>query len=158
MNWDRWAHHQLPEEETRAWKNIIETICTTTIQTIDDLAAPVYWAEVTALKILFPDEFLLSHHAAIAQNKFPQADLNQWKSNEKGPTKHPNFKANKHVLQASRELVQAGMTEAQQQLSKRPWSSRTDDGSEEECPAKKRRLTDSDSAKEATPELSIVRK
>jgi hypothetical protein len=56
----------------------------------------------------------------------------------------PKFK---HVLQANRELVQASMTEVQQQLFKRPWSSRTDDDSEEECPAK-----------EATPELSIVRK
>jgi hypothetical protein len=48
----------------------------TTVQTIDDLAAPVYWEEVTSLKVLFPDEFLLSRHAAIAQNKFPRADLN----------------------------------------------------------------------------------
>ncbi|KAF5681096.1 hypothetical protein FHETE_127 [Fusarium heterosporum] len=57
-------------------------VCTTDIQTIDDVAAPEYWAEVTTLKVLFPNEFLQSRHVAIAQNKFPNANINEWKPNE----------------------------------------------------------------------------
>ncbi|KAH7263198.1 hypothetical protein BKA59DRAFT_520180 [Fusarium tricinctum] len=142
-HWNRWGYDYLSEEERSAWRNIISKICYTNVQTIDDLAAPVYWAEVTALKFLFPNEFLLSHHAAIAQNKFPRADLYQWEPNKRGPTRHPSFKKNEHVIQ---------------QLFKRPRSGRSNDGSEDENRAKRRRLTDSNSAKEATSKARVVKK
>ncbi|CAJ0541745.1 Ff.00g082040.m01.CDS01 [Fusarium sp. VM40] len=156
--WDRWAHDTLSEEESRAWRNIISKICTTNIQTIDDLAAPVYWAEVTALKVLFPNEFLQSRHAAIAQNKFPRADLNQWKPNERGPTGHPSFKKNEHVIQVNHDLAGADVAETRQKRMRRSRSVRSNDGSEDESRVKRRRLTDSNSAKEVTPKARVVKK
>ncbi|KAM0222348.1 hypothetical protein ACHAQD_004339 [Fusarium lateritium] len=156
-HWNRWAQDHLSEEESRAWKNIISKICMTNVQTIDDLAAPVYWAEVTALKVLFPDKFLTSRHAAIAQSKFPRADLNEWKPNARGPTRHPSFRLNEHVIQVNRDMADVDVTDTRQQFFKRPWPSRSDDGSEEESHTKKRRLTDPDSAKEATPNARVAK-
>jgi hypothetical protein len=161
--WDRWACDYLSEAESRAWRQIISRICTTNVQTIDDLAAPVYWAEVTALKVLFPDEFLLSRHAAIAQDKFPQADLTQWRPNTRGPTRHPSFRKNQHVTQVNNDLAGADVTETRQRLFKRPRSRRSrsrrsDAGSEDESRARKRCLTDSNSAKETTPKARVAKK
>ncbi|KAM0341145.1 hypothetical protein ACHAPU_010160 [Fusarium lateritium] len=151
--WNKWACYHLSGEETRAWKAITEMICTTDIQTIDDMATPEYWAEITALKVLFRREFLLSRHAAVAQNKFPKADLNQWKPNEKGPTKGSTFQNNKYMLQKRHDSMnEPNSNRLQMTLAKRPWCSKIGDGIDEESPRKRPRLVNSHSLGETDPE------
>ncbi|KAF4990662.1 hypothetical protein FGRMN_8334 [Fusarium graminum] len=151
-HWNRWGS-DLSKEEICAWKDIVDMVCTADIQTIDDMAAPEYWAEVTALKVLFPNEFLQSRHAAIAQSKFPNANINEWKPNEHGPTTHGEFKKNKYVLQESRDSTNAKVSDMlQRTLEKRPWCSKTGDDTDEESPRKRRRLSDSHSHGEADVE------
>ncbi|KAJ4012158.1 Dephospho-CoA kinase cab5 [Fusarium irregulare] len=136
--WKRIAKKGVSEAEMQAHERIIDTIKTQDIREIGDVPLPSSWAEVTALKILFPDDFLASNHAVVAQEKFPRANIGQWNPNEQGPTTALSWKKNKYRLQ------RANTVEVVQENSVPPKRSRSSEAAEEveevDTPFKKRRL------------------
>ncbi|KAJ4119955.1 Dephospho-CoA kinase cab5 [Fusarium equiseti] len=97
--WRRITKEVVSEAEIQAYERIVNTIKTRDIREIGDVPLPSSWAEVTALKILFPDDFFASNHAVVAQEKFPKANIGQWNPNEQGPTTASGRKQNKHRLE-----------------------------------------------------------
>ncbi|CEI60286.1 unnamed protein product [Fusarium venenatum] len=72
--WKVVTREGISETEKQAYENIIKTVTTQPIREIDDLPIPSTWAEITALKILFKNDFLLSRHAAVAQELFARVE------------------------------------------------------------------------------------
>ncbi|KAH6991871.1 hypothetical protein EDB82DRAFT_473698 [Fusarium venenatum] len=73
--WKVVTREGISETEKQAYENIIKTVTTQPIREIDDLPIPSTWAEITALKILFKNDFLLSRHAAVAQELFARVEI-----------------------------------------------------------------------------------
>jgi hypothetical protein len=142
--WKR-AKEGFLDAETQAYESIVERITTQNIQEINDLPVPSSWAEITALKILFPDDFFASRHAVVAQEKFPKANIDQWKFNESGPTSARGWKENPFRFLPKKlieRLVKDKQVQDTTELLKRPRSSEAaGDFEEDENPSKKRRLT-----------------
>ncbi|KAF4952019.1 hypothetical protein FSARC_12763 [Fusarium sarcochroum] len=117
-HWNNWAAGKLSPAEIKSWKAIVKLVYTSNIRTMTGFHNPKTWAEITVHKVLFRDEFFQSRYAALAQIKFPDANLNEWEPNKNGPTDHPSFEKNKYMRQIllGREFEQA------RELSKRPWS------------------------------------
>ncbi|GKU11224.1 unnamed protein product [Fusarium langsethiae] len=135
-----------------AFKNIAVTIPTQNIQGIDDPPLPSSWAEITVLKILFPDDFFVSKHAVAAQEKFPEANIESWKLNEKGPTSARGWKKNPFRSSRQRPGKKALKNKPAQDttgLLKRPRSSgATEDIEGEANPFKKLRLASQNPAED----------
>ena len=136
--WKRITKEGVSEAEMQAHERIVDVIKTQDIREIGDVPLPSSWAEVTALKILFPDDFFASNHAVVAQEMFPRANIGQWNLNEQGPTNAVGWKQNKHRLE------RANTVEAVQENSVPPKRLRSSEAAEEveevETPFKKRRL------------------
>lgn len=142
--WKRAFQRGISEVEAKAYDGLVETIFTQNIQEINDLPLPSSWAEVTALKILFPDDFFSSRHAAVAQKRFPKANIGQWKFNDQGPTTALGWKTNKYRFPQDFPLKNVSADESFQGTAEMPKRSRphdaTKDIEEEDNPLKKRRL------------------
>ncbi|QPC78915.1 hypothetical protein HYE68_009667 [Fusarium pseudograminearum] len=139
------------EAETQAFKSIIETVTTQTIREISDLPVPSSWAEIIALKILFPGDFFSSEHAVIAQEKFPNANLHQWKLNENGPTPGLDWinDRSQFTPRSLSDCVMRSKTARDTAELKRSRSSEAaDDIGKKENPLKKRRLASTSPVKE----------
>ncbi|KAJ4264924.1 hypothetical protein NW762_005167 [Fusarium torreyae] len=123
VHWNNWAAIKLSPTEIDSWKNMVKLVYTSNIRTMTSFGDPRTWAEITVHKVLFRGEFFQSRYAALAQIKFPDANLNEWEPNKNGPTDHPSFVKNKYIRQIllSRELEQA------KELAKRPWSCELED-------------------------------
>ncbi|KAM6526537.1 hypothetical protein FSOLCH5_002634 [Fusarium solani] len=80
-HWLDWAAEKLSRKEKQAWVGITEIVYKGKVKAMTDLPEPNTWAEVTTYKVLFPKEFFYSRYAAVAQIKFPQADLAKWEPN-----------------------------------------------------------------------------
>ncbi|KAJ4162658.1 hypothetical protein NW754_014077 [Fusarium falciforme] len=80
-HWLDWAAEKLSRKEKQAWVGITEIVYKGKVKAMTDLPKPDTWAEVTTYKVLFPKEFFHSRYAAVAQIKFPQADLAKWEPN-----------------------------------------------------------------------------
>ncbi|KAJ3522021.1 hypothetical protein NM208_g13039 [Fusarium decemcellulare] len=108
-HWLNWAANKLSSEEKQAWKEKVEHIYngTTNLKAVSDLGPPNTWADITAYKVLFPDEFFRSRHGAEAQVKFPEADLANWE---------PNSNDSSNGSSWGEQLRRAT------ELAKRPWS------------------------------------
>ncbi|KAM0562486.1 hypothetical protein ACHAPJ_002176 [Fusarium lateritium] len=118
LHWKKWASEKLSAAEIESWKAIVEQVYTTNIKKIADLACPETWAEITVHKVLFRNEFFQSRYAALAQIKFPDANLNEWEPNKNGPTDHPSFEKNRYI----RQVILGRKFEEAKELAKRPWS------------------------------------
>ncbi|KAJ3461638.1 hypothetical protein MRS44_010191 [Fusarium solani] len=117
-HWLDWAAEKLSRKEKQAWVGITEIVYKGKVKAMTDLPEPNTWAEVTTYKVLFPKEFFYSRYAAVAQIKFPQADLAKWEPNVSGPT-------TTHAFQQSRFIKQKRLGECFRQateLSKRAWT------------------------------------
>lgn len=115
-HWRDWACEKLSRAEKKAWTGITEIVYRGKVKAMTDLPEPDTWAEVTAYKVLFPgDEFLHSRYAALAQIRFPLADLARWEPNTGGPTA---FKQNRFIKQKRLGEWLRQATE----LSKRAWA------------------------------------
>ncbi|KAJ4324175.1 hypothetical protein N0V84_004008 [Fusarium piperis] len=117
-HWHDWAGEKLSRKEKQAWTGITEIVCKGKVKTMTDLPEPNTWAEVTTYKVLFPNEFYYSRYAALAQIKFPQADLAMWEPNTSGPTTLDAFKQNRFIKQKRLGEFFRQATE----LSKRAWA------------------------------------
>ncbi|KAF4472307.1 hypothetical protein FALBO_779 [Fusarium albosuccineum] len=131
-HWLKWASKKLCSEDKQAWKNTVEYIYNhnPNYAKFSDLDPPTTWAHVTAYKVLFSDDFFRSKRGAVAQIKFPEADLAKWEPNSSGPTTNLAFKSNKFIKQKGlgEEFRRATA------LAKRPWSC---ESAPDEPPAKK---------------------
>ncbi|KAI8715423.1 hypothetical protein NCS52_01049900 [Fusarium sp. LHS14.1] len=118
QHWLDWAAEKLSRKEKQAWIGITEIVYKGKVKAMTDLPEPDHWAEVTTYKVLFPKEFFRSRYAAVAQIKFPQADLAKWEPNVSGPT-------TTHAFQQNRFIKQKRLGESFRQateLSKRAWT------------------------------------
>ncbi|KAF5229995.1 hypothetical protein FAUST_10053 [Fusarium austroamericanum] len=139
------------DAETQAFKSIVETVTTQTIREISDLPVPSSWAEIIALKILFPGHFLSSEHAVVAQEKFPNANLHQWKLNENGPTPSLDWIDNRSqsTPRSLSDRVTRSETARYNAELKHPRSREAaDDIGKKENPLKKRRLAPTSTVEE----------
>ncbi|KAL6359357.1 hypothetical protein LRP88_06778 [Fusarium phalaenopsidis] len=98
-HWLDWAAEKLSRKEKQAWVGITEIVYKGKVKAMTDLPEPDAWAEVTTYKVLFPKEFFYSRYAAVAQIKFPQADLAKWEPNVSGPTTAHAFQQNRFIKQ-----------------------------------------------------------
>ncbi|RTE77847.1 hypothetical protein BHE90_007656 [Fusarium euwallaceae] len=118
QHWLDWAAEKLSRKEKQAWVGITEIVYKGKVKAMTDLPEPDTWAEVTTYKVLFPKEFFYSRYAAVAQIKFPRADLDKWEPNTSGPT-------TTHAFQMNRFIKQKRLGECFRQakeLSKRAWT------------------------------------
>ncbi|WAO92814.1 Hypothetical protein NCS54_01033500 [Fusarium falciforme] len=117
-HWLDWAAEKLSRKEKQAWVGITEIVYKGKVKAMTDLPEPDTWAEVTTYKVLFPKEFFYSRYAAVAQIKFPQADLAKWEPNVSGPTTTHAFQLNRFIKQKRLGECFRQATE----LSKRAWT------------------------------------
>ncbi|UPK93535.1 hypothetical protein LCI18_004470 [Fusarium solani-melongenae] len=117
-HWLDWAAEKLSQKEKQAWVGITEIVYKGNVKAMTDLPEPDTWTEVTTYKVLFPKEFFYSRYAAVAQIKFPQADLAKWEPNVSGPTTTHGFQMNRFIKQKRLGECFRQATE----LSKRAWA------------------------------------
>lgn len=117
-HWLDWAAEKLSRKEKQAWIGITEAVYKGKVAVMADLPEPDTWAEVTTYKVLFSKEFFYSRYAAVAQIKFPQADLAKWEPNVSGPTTTHAFQMNRFIKQKRLGECFRQATE----LSKRAWT------------------------------------
>lgn len=117
-HWLDWAAEKLSRKEKQAWVGITEIVYKGKVKAMTDLPEPDTWAEVTTYKVLFPKEFFYSRYAAVAQIKFPQANLAKWEPNVSGPTTTHAFQLNRFIKQKRLGECFRQATE----LSKRAWT------------------------------------
>ncbi|EEU43029.1 uncharacterized protein NECHADRAFT_83740 [Fusarium vanettenii 77-13-4] len=118
QHWLDWGAEKLSRKEKQAWIGITEIVYKGKVKVMTDLPEPDTWAEVTTYKVLFPKEFFYSRYAAVAQIKFPQADLAKWEPNVSGPTTTHAFQQNRFIKQKRLGECFRQATE----LSKRAWT------------------------------------
>ncbi|KAI8660497.1 hypothetical protein NCS57_01027200 [Fusarium keratoplasticum] len=107
-HWLDWAAEKLSRKEKQAWVGITEIVYKGKVKAMADLPEPDTWAE----------EFFYSRYAAVAQIKFPQADLAKWEPNVSGPTTTHTFQLNRFIKQKRLGECFRQATE----LSKRAWT------------------------------------